>query len=290
MGNDPSMCVGVCSWSLQPDDPGALVERVRAVGVHAVQLALDPIRRGAWDLLDTERRLRDAGIDIRSGMMAMRGEDYSSLESIRRTGGVRPHEHWAVNLDAACANAAIAARLAIPLVTFHAGFLPRAPDDPLRGVMIERLRTLVDVFAERGVAVGLETGQETASTLLGVLEELERPVPTAAAVGVNFDPANMILYGLDDPVAAMGRLAPRVAQMHVKDAVATRQSGTWGTEVPVGSGAIDWDALFEAMDGHGLRCDLMIERESGEDRVGDIRAALELVRRRRPRLLDGGRA
>ena len=79
--------LGVCSWSLRPETPAELAERVRATGLGTVQLALDPSRTGAWSLEDTRAELEAAGTTIASGMMATRGEDYSTLETIRRTGG-----------------------------------------------------------------------------------------------------------------------------------------------------------------------------------------------------------
>src|SRR5689334_13326043 len=99
-------------------------------------------------------------------MMAMKGENYSSLESIRLTGGVRSDAHWPDNLAAAAQNAALAMRLGIDLGTFHAGFLPHDPADPLRAVMIERLSQIADAFASQGIRTALETGQETAQTLI----------------------------------------------------------------------------------------------------------------------------
>jgi len=263
-------CIGVCSWSLQPASAADLARKVKDVGLSAVQLALDPLRTGEWPAAEAAATLRRAGIEIRSGMMGMRGEDYSTLDAIRRTGGVRPDADWEENLAAAGANADLARELGVGLVTFHAGFLPHERRDPLRKVMIERLRAITDAFAARGVRVALETGQEQADTLLGVLDELDRP-----DVGVNFDPANMVLYGMGDPVAALRRLAPRVAQCHIKDAVATETSGTWGAEVPVGEGNVNWPAFFVVLRDAGLICDLMIEREAGGDRPGDIRLAHE---------------
>jgi hypothetical protein len=87
--------LGVCSWSLQPSSPADLVAKLREIGVDACQLALDPLREGAWKLGETRDALRAAGIEIRSGMMGTHGEDYSTLDTIRVTGGVRPNEHWA---------------------------------------------------------------------------------------------------------------------------------------------------------------------------------------------------
>ena len=263
---------GVCSWSLRPHSPADLVDAVRTCGLGAVQLALDPVRTGAWPLAATRSAFEAAGIEIISGMMDMAGEEYSSLESIRATGGLRPPGTWAVNLAAAAGNAQVAEQLGLDLVSFHGGFLPHEVTDPERQVMIERIRTIAEVFAEHGVAVALETGQESADTLIEVLEAVGR-----ADVGVNFDPANMILYAMGDPVAAIERLGPFVRQIHVKDALPTTMPGTWGTEVPVGEGAVDWPAFLAAASAHAPEARLVIEREAGEQRATDVRTAVRFL-------------
>ena len=264
--------IGVCSWSLRPESPEDLAEKVRGCGLARVQLALDPLRIGRWDAARTAAELERAGIALESGMLQTHGEDYSSLAAIRDSGGLRPDGTWSKNLEAARANAKLARTLGLELVTFHAGFLPEEPGDPERAKLIGRLRTYCEVFADQGVRLGLETGQETAHTLVGVLEDLDHP-----AAGVNFDPANMILYGMGEPLAALERLRAHVRQVHVKDAVPTRTPGTWGEEVPVGRGAVDWGRFLALVRGIGVG--LMIERESGSERAAEIRGARELVQR-----------
>ena len=93
------MRLAVCSWSLQPTDPEDLVQKVRACGLDRVQLALSPVVRApdVWGLVFEV--LQDADIAVESGMMETVGEDYSSLESIAQTGGLRPDEHWEANLE-----------------------------------------------------------------------------------------------------------------------------------------------------------------------------------------------
>jgi L-ribulose-5-phosphate 3-epimerase len=269
----PTPIVGICSWSLQPESPADLARRAADSGCTDLQLGLDPLE-AEWPLDATLAALRDAGLVVRSGMMRMRGEDYTTLETIRSTGGVRLDENWEHNLANAARCGRLAARLGIGLVSFHAGFLPPGRDDPLREVMISRLRRVIDVFAEHGVDVAFETGQETAETLWDCLMQLERP-----RAGVNFDPANMILYGHGDPVASLRRLAPRVLQIHIKDARATQTPGTWGREMPVGQGQVDWEALFAVYRECRLTCGLFIERESGGQRLDEIRAARVFVQR-----------
>ena len=267
--------LGICSWSLHPPSPQTLCERVLATGLAAIQLALDPLRTSAWDLEETADLLAGHDIEIMSGMMTMKGEDYTSLESIRRTGGLRPREHWPANLERTRESARIARRLDLELVTFHAGFFPEDGADPERSWMVERLREVVDVFSADGIRTALETGQETASTLSEVLEELDRP-----AVGVNFDPANLVLYDMGEPVEALALLGPWVRQCHIKDAVRSESRGQWGREVAVGQGAVDWQGFGAQLNRLERPVDLVIEREAGERNVTDIvtaRAVLERV-------------
>lgn len=262
----------VCSWSLRPQSPEELADALERCGVRSVQLALVPCVEDAPVWGNAIAQLRDRGIAVVSGMLATVGEDYSTLQSIERTGGVRPAETWARNQERARATAVLAAEHGLTLVTFHAGFLPHDRADPERAAMVARLRTIADIYAEHGISVAFETGQERAETLISALAEIAHP-----GVGVNFDPANMILYGMGDPVAALRLLAPHVLQVHVKDAVPTAVPGTWGREVVAGTGAVEWQAFFEAVRALPRQVDLVIEREAGPTREADIRAALQVI-------------
>lgn len=269
--------LAACSWSLRTASPDELADALGRCGLDAVQLALVPCveEPAAWG--DAVARLRARGIRVVSGMLATVGEDYSTLESIARTGGVRPDATWPATRARAEAVAALAGRARIGLVTFHAGFIPHDRADPGRRAMVARLREVADRFAAHGVQVAFETGQEDAATLLGALEEIAHP-----NIGVNFDPANMILYGMGDPVAALRALAPHVVQVHVKDAIPAPVPGTWGNEVVAGTGAVDWAAFLAEVARLPREVDLVIEREAGPTREADIAAAAAVVRRLAP--------
>ena len=271
--------LGVCSWSLQPDGADDLTEKLSATGLGAVQLALEPLRRGEWDREDCQAQLAQAGKGILSGMVETIGEDYSTLEAIKITGGLRPDGTWDANRAAALEYARIARDMGIKLVSFHAGFLPEDPEHPEHDKLLHRLREFVDIFATQGLACALETGQESATALAAFLTELNHPT-----LGINFDPANMILYDKGDPVPALKLLAPFVRQIHIKDARRTSTPGTWGEEVPVGEGDVDWEAFFNALTEEDLQVDLVIEREAGEERVRDIIRARNLIERQLQRL------
>jgi len=279
MGSDMGSRIAVCSWSLAAGGPGRepvpgadqIIATLGDTPLDAVQLALTPLAGEATAAAEVAR-LRDGGIEVLSGMMAFEGEDYSTLDTIARTGGVRRDEAWPAHRAHAETVADLAAEVGIGLVSFHAGFIPEPRDDRERARLLDRLRTVTDLFAERGVRVALETGQETATTLLQALSDIDRP-----ELGVNFDPANMILYGKGDPVAALRMLAGRVLQIHVKDAAASDTPGVWGREMPVGEGTVDWPAFFEIANAIEPAVDFAIEREAGASRIADIVQAHALI-------------
>ena len=205
-------------------------------------------------------------------MFGCKGEDYSTLESIRITGGLTPESTWEENWKSVQQHADFLFRLGIKLVTFHAGFLPHEETDPNYGKMIERLGKVADVFGSRRVDVAFETGQETAQALQTFMRNLRR-----ANVGVNFDPANMVLYDKGDPIEALRLLGSWVKQVHIKDALRTQVPGQWGQEVPVGTGEVDWKAFFQTLTRARFTGFCCIEREAGDQRLQDIRAARALV-------------
>ena len=260
--------IGVCSWSLQATGPRDLAEKVAALGLKKVQLGLTPHRDdpGAWD--GVQHILTGAGIRVVSGMYSTVGEDYTTPETIRRTGGVVPDEHWQENLQLAHATAATAKAMGLSCVNAHAGFLPHDTGDPDFDKLCRRVETLAEVFGANGVTLLLETGQETAPTLLSFLDEMRKR--GAGNVAVNFDPANMILYDMDNPIEALRLLVPHVRQVHVKDARRTPAKGQWGEEVVVGRGEVDWVAFVRVLAESDFEGGYIFEREAGENRIGDI--------------------
>jgi len=184
------------------------------------------------------------------------------------TGGIAPDATWEENWKNIQATVQLAHQLGLKLVTFHAGFLPHDESDPNFAKLQKRLKQVAEAFEARSIILGLETGQETAPLLLHLLEQLKRP-----NLGVNFDPANMILYDKGDPIEAVRVLGPWIRQIHIKDARRTKVPGTWGEEVVAGSGDVNWPAFFAATHDLGFKGDLVIEREAGSQRVADIRQA-----------------
>ena len=264
--------LAVCSWSLQPETPEALLEHLRTIGISKVQIALDPIRENPAVWGKYGKLCSQTGVSQVSGMMVTAGEDYSTMEAIKETGGVVPDATWPENLANFKENIVVAKDLGLKLITFHAGFLPHETSDPAFAKLMDRIRQIGELFGENGIDLGFETGQETADTLKDFLDQLALP-----NVGVNFDPANMILYDKGDPIDALKVLAPYLKQCHIKDATRTTEPGQWGEEVQSGTGQVDWKDFFVTLDKLGYEGTFAIEREAGEQRVEDIMAAKNYV-------------
>ena len=267
--------IGVCSWSLQPKDTAQLVFGVKELGLTHVQLAMAPLVQ-----LDDKRKhfelgqLRAGGIKLTAGMISFPGEDYSSIDAIRRTGGYVPDELWALRRKMSQQAAALGAELGMKAVTTHVGFVP-PKGKPGYDTMLGRVRDVASDFNRHDVELGMETGQESAAELLEFLNDLGAP-----NVFVNFDPANMILYGAGDPIDAIRTLGSHIRHVHVKDGTASDAPGeAWGEEVPFGTGQVGPQRFLDALRGIDYRGPLVIEREAGSQRMADVRTAIESLRK-----------
>jgi len=265
--------IGVCSWSLQPTSMGDLVTQVKQLGLSHVQLALGPLvgldqKQKLFEL----SRLRSSGLVLTGGMIAFPGEDYSTIDAIRRTGGFLPDDHWRQREQIVERAADIGAELGLKTITTHVGFVP-PPAEPGYAVISSRVLAVTAMLARFGIDLLMETGQEPADELKAFLQDLSAP-----NIHINFDPANMILYGAGDPIPALRVLAGHVRHVHVKDAVASSEPGKqWGDEVPFGTGQVGPAAFLGALKEIGYTGPLAIEREAGSTRLDDVRKAIEVI-------------
>jgi L-ribulose-5-phosphate 3-epimerase len=268
--------IGVCSWSLQVTSVPELKELLDHLGIDVVQVACGDPHHATWKEGDgLPAAAKAAGFRMSGAMVGFPGEDYSTPQSIERTGGfgdptTRPERverfRWAL---------ARTRELGLSDLTLHAGFIP-AVGDPARTSFLDTLAQVADLARHAGVSVAFETGQESSTLLRQTLDELRCP-----NLGVNFDPANMLLYDADDPLPAVERLAPYIRSVHVKDGNRPAAKGEWGTEVPLGTGQTDTAAFVRALRAIGFRGPLIIERGGGnrEQAFRDIEHGVRFLRR-----------
>ncbi len=257
--------IGVCSWSLRTDVPG-VAKAMQEMGLEHVHLAIRPAvedTSGAY-----LKAIRAQHWTITSTMLDFPQENYSTLDTIKQTGGVVPDDCWQRNHDLFVRAADVTAKLGVKYLSMHAGFIDEKNEASAKK-MHERIGVLADAAQERGVILLLETGQETAEELRSFLRKLGHN-----SVGVNFDPANMILYDKGNPVRAIRTLAPWIHHLHIKDALRTKQPGTWGSEVPWGTGEVGMSEFLRVLAEIGFEGAMAIEREAGDNRFGDIKQAV----------------
>ena len=270
----PSDRVGVCSWSwrMPMKEVAAQMEKFGVKGIH---LALGPFiapdgRHGAGEDAETWQFVKEKVAKgewvVMSTMVGMVGEDYSTLATIRETGGIVPDRHWEANRRIVTRGAQLTQELGCAYMSTHAGFLDESNPKAYRKY-VERVTWMRDECRKYGVTLILESGQETA-------EDLAAFMPRVPGVGINFDPANMILYAKGQPRQALQVLFPWIRQVHIKDACETKEPGTWGTEVPWGEGEVGGQAFIDDLTRLGYRGNYVVEREGGDDRPGDIAKAV----------------
>jgi len=165
----------------------------------------------------------------------------------------------------------LAADLEVGIITTHIGVIPEDESDPVWNTVTRALEEIGRYAESRGVVFATETGPEPGPVLARLIERLQ-----TEAVRVNFDPANLIIYGFDlwEAVDALGRY---VVHTHAKDALRGPGGGR-GKEVPVGEGEVDWPRYVAALRSAGYDGAYVIEREGGADRIGDVRRAIEVLR------------
>lgn len=260
--------VSVCSWSFQKDIAD-VAEAMQKLDIGYVNLALLPaLLPDGKAYLDF---IKQQDWTISSTMINFPCEDYSTLDAIKVTGGIAPDAHWEENKRLALGAIDLTAELGAEYLLMHFGFIDHQ-DAAYVQKFYDRTQLLADAAAAKGVKFVMETGQETAVELKHFLDELKHP-----SLCVNFDPANMILYDKGAPVEAIKVLAPWIRHVHIKDATYTKVPGTWGAEVPWGTGAVDTQAFLKTLGEIGFQGAVAIEREAGEERFGDIKLAAEAL-------------
>lgn len=266
MAIDP-LAIGVCSWSLQVTSVTELKGFMDKLGISVVQIACGDPHHASWNEGDNmPEAAKKAGFAMSGAMLGFPGEDYTTPKHIEKTGGfgdpaTRPERlerfKWALERTLA---------LGLNDIMLHAGFLPE-PGHPDRKPFLDTLAKVSQLAKEKGITVAFETGQESADLLRRTLDDLKCP-----NLKINFDPANMILYDMGDPIRAVEILGPDIRSVHVKDAIVTKVKGTWGDEVPLGQGQVNIRRFVDTLKKVGYRGPLCIEREVGsqQQRYNDI--------------------
>ena len=268
--------IGVIFWAA--GDPRETLRGLKALGAKAGQLGLP----GNYSLEGAASRwkqaLADEQFELATVVCAYNGEDYADVPTVERTVGFIPRATRRERVERTLAASDFARELGVGSIACHVGFVPHSPDNPNYIAVREAVRRICDHAGANGQTFALETGQEPAEVLAAFIKDVNRP-----NLAINFDPANMILYGTGDPIQALETVFPWVVSVHCKDGVWPAKAGALGVETPLGKGAVGMDKFIAKLKSLGYKGILSIEREidNTEEKKADIRTAVELLERLR---------
>lgn len=258
---------------------GVRLETARELGVSTVHLHT-PHRpsRTPQRAAEFSARLSDLGIEATCVFAGFDGESYADIPTVKETVGLVPRSTRGARTAELKEIADFTRLLGVDVVGLHIGFVPHDRHDPDYGNVVRVAQETCDYLRSQDQSLHLETGQEPADVLLGFLRDVGRP-----NLFINFDPANMILYGVGEPLPALETLGPYVRSIHCKDARWSSQSGvTWGQEVRLGDGDVHFDKYLATLQRIGYQGPLTIEREipqEPERQKAEIGAAVGLLKR-----------
>ncbi|MFZ0589891.1 MAG: sugar phosphate isomerase/epimerase [Bryobacteraceae bacterium] len=268
--------LGLMFWA--KEDARETLREVKSFGVSAGQLGFPGEMNLAGKADEWSAALAAEDFPAVTAVLSYAGEDYADIPTVQRTVGLVPEATRAERVARTKQVANIANELDIKSVACHIGFVPHDRGQPSYAQIRDIARELCDHCARHGQSFTLETGQEPADILLRFLADVDRP-----NLRINFDPANMILYGSGDPIEALRKLGPHVISVHCKDGdwPSKNDAGALGKERALGAGSVDFPRFIAALKEIGYTGILSLEREETDQvqRAADIRAGLKLLKR-----------
>jgi len=253
------------------------------VMAHVRELGFATCQVGCWNTArmtqEAARELRQsadaAGVEITTLWAGAPGAYVWNFIDGPRTIGLVPPGTRTQRLEALKHGSDFARWVGLPSITTHVGFIPENPDDAQYAPVVAVLRDLAAHCQANGQQFWFETGQETPITLLRTIQDIGLD-----NLGINLDPANLLLYGKGNPVDALDVFGPYVRGVHAKDGEYPTNGRELGQEKPLGQGRVNFPALLARLRTLGYAGALTIEREiSGDQQIADIQAGKAFLER-----------
>ncbi len=267
--------VGIFFWA-EPDAL-ATVRTLKSCGVNSGQLGVDgsvkltPETAAAW-----KAALQAEDFHVYTVFAAYEGESYADIPTVERTVGFIPAATREARELRTREVIDLGAALGVKSFGCHVGCIPHDPTHPDYVAVLEMVRRIADYAASHGMSYCLETGQEPAEQLLAFFEDVARP-----NVKINFDPANMILYGSGEPIEAFKLLQKHVISVHGKDGdwPDAAKPGSLGTERVLGEGSVNIPKFVGTLKETGYNGPICVESgvHGEEQRWQTLSAAVKLL-------------
>ncbi|HIE43527.1 MAG TPA: sugar phosphate isomerase/epimerase [Candidatus Omnitrophica bacterium] len=256
------------------DNPEESFQKVKDLGIPTCQLAC--IAENVIDRFSPVKIRESAermGIEISSCFLLFEGQVFN-LKDGPRTMGFVPLEYRERRLRLAKRFSDWVKAIGVPSITSHVGFIPDDENDPLYKGFIELMKEYTEYCVNNNQIFCFETGQELPSTLMRTIQDIGK-----TNLGINLDPANLIMYGMANPLDAVEIFGEYVRGMHAKDGLWPNREEYLGLEVPLGEGRVNFSLLIPRLKAKGFRGPITIEREiTGPQQKTDILRAIEILK------------
>lgn len=253
------------------NDPGAAIAKIRDLGLPSCQVFVSDF--DPKDAAPLRQALDQNKVEATSCVVGGPGREVWDFYSGPLTIGLVPRDTRAARIAHLKKASAFAKQCGIPAVQTHCGFIPENPNDPLYKETVAAMREVAEYCKDNGQNFRYETGQETPITLVRAMRDVGLDNQ-----GVNFDLANLILYGKANPVDAIETLAPYIQGIHAKDGLFPTNPRQLGEEVAIGKGKVDFPLIIARLKQLQYAGAVTIEREiAGPKQIEDVRAAKEYL-------------
>ncbi len=268
------------------EDPFVVLNKVKELGFTTCQLANPPDEyvygeRKKELIQKLKKAVTKTGIEISSVFIMYKGHIWDLIDG-PRTIGLVPEDTRAPRVVHACRMSDWAKELGIKVVTSHMGFIPQDASSSVYKGFIETMKEFVSFCAANNQIFAFETGQEPPQVLRRTIDDIG-----LKNIGVNLDPANLLLYGMGKPLEGVEAFGEFVVNTHCKDGSWPVEKGKLGPEKPMGEGDVNFPKLIPALYAKGFRGPLTIEREiSGEKQIQDILRAKKILEEIKKKLIS----
>ena len=274
MGNE-RMPIGL---AVSGENPLVSLEKLRSLDIFTCQMSTPPEEWWSQKCIELIREaMQKNEVRITALICSFEGEEWDDIATIKRTVGLLNRGTREKRVKKILSSSNFAKNLRVKVLQAHIGFIPQERNDPDYQGLVKVLQRIADYCKKNNQTFILETGQEEAQVLAMFIEDVNRP-----NLGVNFDPANMLLYDAGDPIRALDILGKYVIGVHCKDGKEPTEKGKLGKEYPLGEGDVGIEDFINKLKEIGYIGPLTIEREiAGEEQIKDILKAKKLLEKLR---------
>ncbi len=267
--------IGLMFWAR--NEPDETLQEIKEFGIRCGQLGIPGEYTIGGNTGKWLESLRMERFGLASVICSYLGEEYTDVPTVLRTVGFVPPATRAQRVARTKYISDFAAQLSVDSIGCHIGFVPEDPKTTVYHEIVDVMRDLCDHCGDNNQNFALETGQEPPAVLVRFLHDVNRK-----NLKINFDPANLILYGTGEPLEALDVLAPHIVSVHCKDGdwPPVDQPAALGVERALGEGSVGISAFIAKLKQVGYRGILSIEREEPDaaQRAADIRSAVALLK------------